>query len=88
MGMIIPNLKRSMYGIFTYIHPKNGSNIGKDSVHGASGNSWANSLLLVSNPTTDPPIMAGEVSGDFGDPDHRSREAKECLARHTTSHKS
>ena len=26
-----------MYGIFTYIYPKNGTNVGKYSIHGASG---------------------------------------------------
>ena len=26
-----------MYGIFTYIYPKNGPNVGKYSIHGASG---------------------------------------------------
>ena len=28
----------SMYGIFTYIYPKNHPNVGKYSIHGASGN--------------------------------------------------
>ena len=27
----------SMYGIFTYIYPKNHPNVGKYSIHGASG---------------------------------------------------
>ena len=26
-----------MYGIFNYIYPKNGPNVGKYSIHGASG---------------------------------------------------
>ena len=26
-----------MYGIFTYIYPKNGPNVGKYTIHGASG---------------------------------------------------
>ena len=30
-------MRCSMYGIFTYIHPKNGPNVGKYSIHGASG---------------------------------------------------
>ena len=29
----------SMYGIFTYIYPKNGPNVGKYSIHGAYGTS-------------------------------------------------
>ena len=29
--------KCSMYGIFTYIYPKNDPNVGKYSIHGASG---------------------------------------------------
>ena len=33
--IIIPRC--SMYGIFTYIYPKNGPNVGKYSIHGASG---------------------------------------------------
>ena len=34
-GMAIPIC--SMYGIFTYIYPKNYPNVGKYSIHGASG---------------------------------------------------
>ena len=30
----------TMYGIFTYIYPKNGPNVGKYSIHGASGHSF------------------------------------------------
>ena len=30
-------MRCSMYGIFTYIYPKNGPNVGKYSIHGASG---------------------------------------------------
>ena len=38
----------SMYGIFTYIYPKNHPNVGKYSIHGASGKvSW---YFLVGNP--------------------------------------
>ena len=32
----------SMYGIFTYIYPKNGPNVGKYSIHGASGIGFMN----------------------------------------------
>ena len=34
---IEPDPRCSMYGIFTYIYPKNGPNVGKYSIHGASG---------------------------------------------------
>ena len=42
----------SMYGIFTYICPKNDTNVGKYSIHGASGHFWTNSCirLLVQKP--------------------------------------
>ena len=30
----------SMSGIFTYIYPTNGSNVGKYAIHGAYGNNW------------------------------------------------
>ena len=29
-----------MYGIFTYIYPTNGPNVGKYTIHGASGKEW------------------------------------------------
>ena len=35
----IHNPRCSMYGIFTYIYPKNHPNVGKYTIHGASGNS-------------------------------------------------
>ena len=38
----------SMYGIFTYIYPKNGPNVGKYSIHGASATANANYLVAAS----------------------------------------
>ena len=35
----------SMYGIFTYIYPKNNPNVGKYSIHGASGHGYSTTGL-------------------------------------------
>ena len=36
----LSNLICSMSGIFTYIYPTNGPNVGKYAIHGAYGNNW------------------------------------------------
>ena len=44
----------SMYGIFTYIYPTNGPNVGKYTIHGASGNWYSGNerwIQLVSKET-------------------------------------
>ena len=36
----------SMYGIFTYIYPKNQPNVGKYAIHGASGHNFLFSAMI------------------------------------------
>ena len=40
----------SMYGLFTYICPKHDPNVGKYSIHGASGKWWTSPVVLLFDP--------------------------------------
>jgi hypothetical protein len=66
-----------MYGIFTYIYPKNAPNIGKYSIHGASGLEMSSSQLTKSiifqrgRSTTKQFLLNPFVVAPFGQPPSR-----------------
>ena len=76
-----------MYGIFNYIYPKNGPNVGKYSIHGASGHGFPMVFPLLFPPPTSPVSPSETTKLPLGTRVDRATDAKAYIAWRCTDGK-
>ena len=69
----------SMYGIFNYIYPKNGPNVGKYSIHGASGHGFSHGFSPAFPPSNLASLPLGDHEAALG---HQSGSGHGCQSVH------